>query len=74
MKKKILLIICSLLLITCHSKPEPIYVGIQCYHGFPINLCDSIRKTVEDYYGVKTVLLPQIDLSSSALSLKKSPV
>lgn len=72
MKKKITLVLCSLLLITCHSKPETICVGIQCYSDFPASLCDSIREKVEGYYGVKTVLLPQIDLPSSALSFKKS--
>ena len=73
MKKGVTLVVCGLLCLACTSEPKPKRMGVQCYDDFPAYLRDTIRSALEEYYGVKTVVLPAIELPSSALSLKKSP-
>lgn len=73
MKKGVTLVVFCLLCMACTFAPKPKRMGVQCYDDFPTYLRDTIRSALEEYYGVKTVVLPSIELPSSALSLKKSP-
>lgn len=48
-------------------------VGIQTYSGFPKNKTRMIANTLDSFYNVRTVILPEIKLFSEAFVHIKSP-
>lgn len=71
MKKFVLLLV--LAFISCQKQTTPqILVGIQSYKGFPIAKTDTLAKVIRDFYKVKTVILPEIELPKSAFIQVKS--
>lgn len=48
-------------------------VGIQAYKGFPMDKAKSISETIDSFYNVKTVILPEKELYANAFINVKSP-
>ncbi|NHN25750.1 matrixin family metalloprotease [Flavobacterium jejuense] len=59
--------------ISCQNRARTeTVVGIQPYKGFPKEKTDTLAKTIADFYSVKTVILPAIELPKSAFVQVKS--
>ena len=59
--------------IACQNKSRnEIVVGIQSYKGFPKTKTDTLAKVISEFYQVKTVILPEIELPKSAFIQLKS--
>ena len=60
------------LLLSCSNIHDKT-VGIQQYEGFNSELTDSISKTIEEFYGIKTSILSTKELPKSSFTNVKSP-
>lgn len=73
---KNLLIILTTILITlagCISVDKPKTIAIQTLSGFPSDLKDTIRQSIEDYYHFKTVVYKDIQIPKEFYTAFKSP-
>lgn len=64
------------ILISCSKAKEinpTTVVALQPYKGFPTEKIDTISKTISEFYRVKVVILPAIDVPKSAFINIKSP-
>lgn len=72
--KKLFLIFGLTFFVCCTKKAEQSRtIAILPYKGFSISKADTIAKTISDFYKIKTIVLPQIDLPKSAFVAIKSP-
>lgn len=66
----------AFILFSC-SKPKEInpttVVALQPYKGFPTEKIDTLSKTISEFYSVKVVILPAIDVPKLAFINIKSP-
>ncbi|WP_445458184.1 matrixin family metalloprotease [Flavobacterium sp. HNIBRBA15423] len=71
---KVIYIFLFLIFLSCSESSinEETVVGIQPYKGFPKEKTDTLAKTIAVFYNIKTVILPEIELPSSAFIQVKS--
>ena len=59
--------------ISCQNKiTSETVVGIQSYKNFPKSQADTLAKVIQEFYQVKTIVLPEIELPKSAFIQVKS--
>lgn len=59
--------------ISCQNKiTSETVVGIQSYKKFPKSQADTLAKVIQEFYQVKTIVLPEIELPKSAFIQVKS--
>ena len=71
--KNLLIILTTLLVVGCSSTNEPKTIAIQTLNGFPSDLKDTIRQSIEDYYHFKTVVYNDIAIPKAFYTSVKSP-
>jgi len=70
---KYFLFILAFLLLSCQSKVDQTTVlGIQPYNDFPKDKTDTLAKVISEFYDLKTVILPEIQLPKNAFTQVKS--
>jgi archaemetzincin len=62
-----------LVLFSCSNSDKNKTVAIQTLNGFPLELTDSIRNSIEDYYHFKTVIYNDIKIPQRFYINVKSP-
>lgn len=73
-RMKFFLILISILFASCSKKVEQSKtIAVLPYEGFSISKAEAVAKTIADFYKIKTIVLPQIDLPKSAFVAIKSP-
>ena len=67
------LIFLLILLVSCQPDiDKSSLVGIQPYNDFPKDKTDTIAKVISEFYDLKTVILPEIQLPKNAFTQVKS--
>lgn len=69
MKKVIVFIF--LIFISCSKKEKT--VGIQPYDDFPKEKADTVAKVIQDFYGIKTIILPHKNHDETTFINIKTP-
>lgn len=68
------LIFIVILVASCSKKEvQSKVIAVQPYNGFSTNKAEMVANTISDFYKIKTIVLPQIDLPKSAFVTIKSP-
>ncbi len=70
---KLIYLLLFIFLMSCKEQVvSETVVGIQSYKGFPTAKTDTLAKVIGDFYKVKTIILPEIELPKSAFIQVKS--
>ncbi|MCB9334934.1 MAG: matrixin family metalloprotease [Flavobacteriales bacterium] len=73
MKNILSILIVFLFLVGCSTPPKPKTIAIQTLSGFPDDIIDSVKQSIEDYYKFKTVVYENIEIPSEFYTNIKSP-
>ena len=71
--KKFLFILIIFIAAGCTNINKPKIIAIQTLSGFPNDLKDTIRQSIEDYYHFKTVVYKDIKIPDEFYTAIKSP-